>query len=154
MPERPADPQLEKTTNTWMVWGLAVMVLMVVIFPIYRWYEPSNREAARYGQLANLADEGRSLVTSNCIACHGATGEGGIGPALNSQQFLTSATDKQIESLIATGVPGSQMSAYSQDFNGSLTSEQIRAIATYLRSLEGGAPDVPNWRDPLGLLAG
>ena len=104
--------------------------------------------------MANLAAEGQSLYTSNCAACHGVTGEGGIGPALNSQQFLSSATDPQIESLIATGVPGSQMSAYSQDFNGSLTSEQIRAITTYLRSLEDTAPDVPNWRDPLGLLGG
>ena len=42
MPERPADPELEKATNTWMIWGFAVMILMVAIFPVYRWYEPST----------------------------------------------------------------------------------------------------------------
>ncbi len=154
MPERPVDPAFERTTTRWMAWGFGIMVLMVAIFPIYRWYEPSNREAARAAQLADLADEGHSLFSVNCIACHGASGEGGIGPALDSQQFLSSATDDQIESLIATGVPGSQMVAYSQDFGGPLTTEQITAITTWLRSLEDTAPDVPNWRDPLGLTSG
>lgn len=151
MPERPVDPKLERTTTRWMAWGFGIMVLMVAIFPIYRWFEPGTRESARTAQLADLADEGQQLFSVNCVACHGATGEGGIGPALNSKQFLGSVTNTQIESLIATGVPGSQMSAYSQDFFGPLTSEQITAITTYLRSLEDNAPDVPNWRDPLGL---
>jgi len=154
MPERPVDPELEKSTNRWMLWGFAVMIVMVAIFPVYRWYEPSTRDEARAEQLADLADQGRQLYSVNCVACHGTLGEGGIGPALNSQQFLASATDAQIRSLIATGVPGTQMVAYSQDFNGPLTSEQITAIATYLRSLEETAPDNPNWRDPLGLLGG
>jgi mono/diheme cytochrome c family protein len=150
MPERPVDPALEKATNRWMVWGFVVMILMVLIFPVYRWYEPSSRESARAAQEASLADQGRSLFQVNCVACHGATGEGGIGPALDSKQFLTSVTNDQIESLIATGVPGSQMSAYGQDFNGPLTGEQITALATYLRSWEPTAPDNPNWRTPLG----
>jgi len=154
MPERPPDPVLERATNRWMAWGFGIMILMVVAFPVYRFYEPSNREAARTAQLAGLADQGQQLYSVNCIACHGASGEGGIGPALNSKQFLGSVTDDQMESLIATGVPGSQMSAYAQDFNGPLTSEQITALATFLRSLEENAPDVPNWRDPLGLLNG
>jgi hypothetical protein len=40
------------------------------------------------------------------------------------------------------------MSAYSQDFAGPLTSEQIRAVTIYLRAWEDDAPDVPDWRDP------
>ena len=54
--------------------------------------------------------------------------------------------DAQIELLITGGVTGSSMSAWSQDFGGSLTSEQIREIATFLRSLEAKAPSVPDWR--------
>jgi hypothetical protein len=61
-------------------------------------------------------------------------------------QFLQSATDGQIESLIAVGVPGSQMSAYSQDYSGPLTSEQIKALRVFLRSWEDDAPDRPDWR--------
>jgi hypothetical protein len=38
------------------------------------------------------------------------------------------------------------MGAYSLDFGGPLTLEQITAITTYLRSLEEDAPDDPDWR--------
>ena len=63
--------------------------------------------------------------------------------------FLQAATDEQARTLIAVGIPGSQMSAYSLDHGGPLTSEQIKALATFIRSWEDDAPDVPNWRNPL-----
>jgi mono/diheme cytochrome c family protein len=151
MPERPYDVDLERSTNKWMAWGVGIMLAMALIFPIYRFYEPSNRDADREAQLGFLAEQGESLFNVNCASCHGVDGTGGIAPALNSQQFLTAATDEQISALIAVGVPGSQMSAYSLDFGGSMTQEQIEAITTYLRGLEETAPDLPNWFDPLGL---
>ncbi len=70
-----------------------------------------------------------------------------MAPALKSRQFLQSATDDQISVLVAVGVPGTQMGAFSIDFGGPLTSEQIKAVTTYLRSLEASAPDVPDWRE-------
>ena len=39
--------------------------------------------------------------------------------------------------------PGTEMPAWSLAFGGTLTDEQIRQIATYLRSLEANAPSVP-----------
>ena len=39
------------------------------------------------------------------------------------------------------------MSAYSQDFGGPLTGEQIKALAIYIWSWEPDAPDRPEWRD-------
>ena len=151
MPERPVDEALEQSTNKWMVWGAGLMVAMALIFPIYRFYEPSSREADRAAQLGFLAEQGSELFTDNCTACHGIDGMGGTAPALNSMQFLEAATNEQISALISVGVPGSQMSAYSLDFGGSLTLQQIEAITTYLRGLEETAPDFPEWRDPLGL---
>lgn len=149
MPERPEDRNLDDSTNRWMLWGLVIMGLMVAIFPIYRWYEPEARDDAREIHLASLAEQGASIYSFNCASCHGADGEGGIGPALNSEQFLTSANDEQITALVAVGIPGSPMNAYSIDFGGPLTSEQIHAVTTYLRSLEESAPDVPDWLNPL-----
>lgn len=154
MAERAPDPKLESETNQWMMWGLVIMVLMVLIFPIYRIYEPSSRADARAIQEQSLIEQGGDIYNLNCSSCHGVMGEGGIGPALNAKQFLTGALDEQITALIAVGVPGSQMSSYSLDFGGPLTSEQIEAITTFIRSWEEDAPDFPNWRDPLGLLQG
>ncbi len=154
MPERPPDEALEQSTNKWMAWGVGIMLAMALIFPVYRFFEPSNREADREAQLGFLAEQGEDLFAANCASCHGVEGTGGTAPALNSQQFLEAATNDQISALISVGVPGSQMSSYSLDFGGSLTLEQIEAITTYLRGLEEDAPDFPDWRDPLGLIQG
>ncbi len=141
------DEELEASTNRVMMIGAGLMLAAALVFPLYRWVEPSNREEAREENLNSLAETGSTLWGFNCSSCHGLNGEGGVGPTLNSQQFLQSATDKQIELLVAVGVPGSQMSAYSQDFAGPLTSEQIKALRVFIRSWEDDAPDVPDWRD-------
>jgi len=147
MSYRSDDPELEESTNKWMIWGLVLMALMILIFPLYLWYEPSARADAAEEHQASLAEQGSVLYGFNCASCHGPDGEGGAGPALNSEQFLTSASDEQIRALIAVGIPGSSMSAYSLDFGGPLTSEQIDGLAAYLRSWEDTAPDRPDWRE-------
>ena len=136
--------------NRVMSWGASLLLLLAAVFPLYRWIEPSNRDTARETQLASLAEQGEREYSISCSSCHGLSGEGVTGPALNSKEFLQAATNDQIELLIAVGVPGSDMSAYSQDFAGPLTSEQIRSIAIYLRTLEETAPDRPDWRDMVG----
>ncbi len=141
------DEELEESTNRVMLIGAGLIVALALVFPLYRWIEPTNREEAREDQLAFLAEKGEGLWSFNCASCHGLNGEGGIGPALNSEQFLQSSTDEQTQLLVAVGVPGSQMGAYSQDYGGPMTSEQIKAVATYIRSWEEDAPDRPDWRD-------
>lgn len=141
------DEELEASTNKVMLIGAVLMVGMALIFPLYRWTEPTNRDEAYASQLDSLAEQGEALYNFNCTSCHGLNGEGSVGPALNSQQFLQSATDEQIRLLIGVGVPGSQMGAYSQDHGGPLTSEQIKALSVFLRSWEEDAPDRPDWRE-------
>jgi len=142
------DPELDRSTNRVMIIGGVLLLAMAAAFPVYLNYEPSAREDARIEQLASLAEEGASIWGFNCASCHGVDGEGDTAPALNSEQFLQMATNEQIQLLVSVGIPGSAMGAYSQDFAGPLTSEQIKAVATYLRSLEEDAPDLPNWRNP------
>ncbi len=144
------DPEIEESTNKVMLWGAVLMLAMVAVFPLYRTFEPAARDEARAEQLVSLQAEGEQIWSVNCIACHGLNGEGGVGPALNSKQFLQAATDDQATLLISVGVPGSQMSAYSQDFGGPLTSEQIKSVVAFMRSWEPTAPDNPDWRAMMG----
>lgn len=143
------DEALEESTNRVMAIGAVLLIAMAAVFPLYRFYEPANRDEARAEHLDSLAKTGEGLWSLNCSSCHGLSGGGGIGPALNSKQFLQAANNEQIETFIAVGVPGSQMSAYSQDFAGPFTSEQIRAVTLYLRSWEEDAPDREDWREPV-----
>ncbi len=142
------DPELEASTNKVMQLGVVLLVAMAAVFPLYRWTEPTNRDAAHAEQQQSLAQSGEQLWNLTCSACHGTAGEGVSAPALNSKQFLQAATNEQIQTFVAVGVPGTQMAAYSQDFAGPLTSEQIRAITVFLRTWEEDAPDRPDWRDP------
>jgi mono/diheme cytochrome c family protein len=143
------DERLEGSTVRWMQGGAVILALMVLAFPLYRAQEPGARERATEQRISDLSAQGADIFAVSCTPCHGDDGLGGIAPALNSQQFLTSATDDQIEGLIALGIPGSAMAAYSIDFGGPMTQEQIVAITVYLRSLEEAAPDNPAWRDML-----
>jgi mono/diheme cytochrome c family protein len=148
--EHSHDAEIEESTNRVMAWGVGLLAAMVLAFPLYRFVEPGNRDEARDVQYQSLVDQGSHLWQQNCSACHGLNGEGGLGPALNSQQYLQSASDDQTRLIVSVGVPGTQMSAWSLDFGGPLTSEQIKALSTFIHSWEETAPDLPNWRNPQG----
>jgi mono/diheme cytochrome c family protein len=144
------DPEIEESTNKVMLWGVVLMLAMVAVFPLYRTFEPAAREEARAEQLVSLQAGGEQIWSVNCASCHGLNGEGGVGPALNTKQFLQASTDDQTTLLVSVGIPGTQMSAYSQDFGGPLTSEQIKSVTVFMRSWEPDAPDNPDWRAVMG----
>ena len=102
---------------------------------------------------------GERTFDSACASCHGENGSGGMGPALNSQQFLTRKSDDQIReatiygefrpivaaivALIPTELqPNSTMPA----FGDRLTSVEIDALVEYIRAWEPTAPVVENPR--------
>ena len=66
--------------------------------------------------------------------------------SLLSREFLKSTTDAQMHVLISGGISGTQMPAWSVDYGGTMTDQQVDQIVTYLRSLEPKAPSVPRWR--------
>ncbi len=140
---------LEASTEKWKWVGLILMGLFFLAFPLFRFYEPAQRAEAREAQTAFLADQGSVLFEGSCQSCHGVGGDGAIAPAIGSKDFLESADDIQITQLIASGVVGTEMVAYSNDLGGPLTTQEIKAITTYLRSLEEDAEAMPNWRTPL-----
>ena len=152
MPAKPTGPRefepewLQRSFDRHLTWGLAFMAVLVVAFPLYRLREPTLRADAKTEQAAIYKKSGADLFSKNCASCHGDNGTGGTAPTLNSKQFLGTTEDGQIQLLVAGGVSGSSMSPWSQDFGGSLTSEQIRELVTFLRSLEATAPSVPDWR--------
>ncbi|MGZ4694580.1 MAG: c-type cytochrome [Acidimicrobiales bacterium] len=149
--ERPTPPpfeseELERSLDRYLIAGLVFMALLIAGFVIYKVREPHLRADATAAQQATYTDLGQQLFETNCSSCHGKGAVGGTAPVLNSKEFLKSASNGQIEHLIAGGVSGSDMPAWSLEFGGSMTDEQILQITTYLRSLEQNAPSVPTWR--------
>jgi len=149
--ERPIPPpfesdELERGLDRYLVAGLVFMAVLIAGFIAYRVREPSLRADAAAAQQTSYREIGTQLFTTNCASCHGKGANGGSAPVLNAKEFLKATTDDQIRALIAGGVSGTDMPAWSLQFGGTLTDEQIRQITTYLRSLEAQAPGVPNWR--------
>jgi mono/diheme cytochrome c family protein len=148
------DPTLVRLTRRWQTTGVFVIFVLVVAFPIYLVVEKTRRTDALAAQSAALIAGGHQLWSLNCATCHGVNGEGVNAPALNSQQFLTGASDQQIHGIIAGGVPGTAMPAWWNEYGGPLTDQQIAEVVAYLRSWQKTAPNRPDWRSPVASLGG
>jgi mono/diheme cytochrome c family protein len=85
-------------------------------------------EAELDEETAALVAEGQPIFTINCAACHGAEGQGIVGPRLagNSQLANTSF----VTDMILNGFPDHGMPAFRDQF----TDEQIAAVATFIRN--------------------
>lgn len=88
--------------------------------------------------------EGKAIFDQNCIACHGAVGEGGIGPNLTDNYWLHGASIKDVFNTIKRGVPDKGMIAWEQQ----LSPSKIAQVANYILSLQGTNP--PNAKAPQG----
>jgi mono/diheme cytochrome c family protein len=73
-----------------------------------------------------------------CARCHGMDGEGGIGPALNSKEFLTANDNEEIRQWIIRGTFGTSMLSWGD--LGLLAPEQIMELVDFIRAWEASAP--------------
>ena len=98
---------VRQSANARSVVFLAILVIALFI-PVYWFYESGIPAIGGEGRLAAEADvqyvtdvsRGYELYIANCAECHGAEGQGGIGPRLNDQAKLYNA-------LTPAGDPGS-----------------------------------------------
>ena len=99
-------------------------------------------------QAANLIDEssvevnldmaaaGKAIFAANCVACHGANGEGGIGPNLADKFWLHGGEIKDIFKTVKYGIPAKGMVPWEQ----TLTPGQIAEVSNYILTLRGTNP--------------
>jgi cytochrome c oxidase cbb3-type subunit III len=94
---------------------------------------------------------GDLLYHRMCAVCHGASGQGYAAdqaPSLTRGDFLAAVDDAYLRSAIVDGRGGTTMSAWSSGRGGPLTSDDVGALVSYLRSwsdrpamtLDGHAP--------------
>lgn len=76
------------------------------------------------------AEDGAALYKAKCAMCHGAMGEGKVGPSLQK----TSLSEKQVADLISNGAAGKK-APHSKGVAG-ISADQATAIATYVASLK------------------
>ena len=87
---------------------------------------------------------GQTLFKTNCVACHGALGEGGVGPNMTDPYWIHGGGIKNIYLTIKNGVPEKGMIAWKNQ----LRPADMHRLASYILTLQGSNP--PNGKAPEG----
>ena len=97
-------------------------------------------------------DAGKTIFVGNCVACHKASGGGGIGPNLTDDHWILGGGIKNVFKTISEGGrAGKGMVAWKSD----LKPFEMAQVASYILSLHGTnpadakEPEGEIWRDPL-----
>ncbi len=81
-------------------------------------------------------EEGKTQFTEKCAPCHGAEGQGLIGPNLTDDHWLHGGELTKVFASIKTGIPDKGMPPWG----GMLRDEQIVNVTAYIRTLRGTNP--------------
>src|SRR5437870_2652238 len=79
---------------------------------------------------------GRKLFESQCALCHGQTGGGGRGPALNRPKLNKAPDDEALRKVISGGIEPEMPGAWQ------LHAREVASVAAYVRSLGAVPPEV------------
>lgn len=157
--------ELDNKVPSWWTWAFFLSVLFAIIY-LYRMFgsgtlpnqyvelsqanETASVEKAAYLKKgANNVDEntvimmsgsditeGSSLYAKNCVACHGANGQGGVGPNLTDDYWIHKGGIKDIFYTIKYGWAEKGMKSWQVDFSPM----QMAQLASFVKSLHGTNP--------------
>jgi cytochrome c oxidase cbb3-type subunit III len=81
-------------------------------------------------------EDGKKIYGQSCMACHGANGEGGVGPNLTDEYWLHGGSINDVFKTIKFGVPEKGMQAWEKTFSPS----QIKNLSSFIKTLKGTNP--------------
>jgi mono/diheme cytochrome c family protein/plastocyanin len=126
--------------------GVTVVALFLIAYYFYETGLPfglsqPRLEAQATVQQVTAVEEGYNLFQANCARCHGAAGQGGIGPVLNDQMKLFDHLNPQYIQNVLTvggryvcGNPNSLMPVWADVNGGPLNYIQIQDLIAFLRA--------------------
>ena len=168
--------ELDNRLPPWWLWGFYVTIVFAVVYlwryhvaetaPLseeefkismqkgeeeVQAYLKKKGEAVDENTVKVLSDAadlagGEKVYTTSCVACHGAKGEGGVGPNLTDDYWLHGGDIKGIFKTIKYGVDGKGMAAWQSVYSP----KQMAQVASYIKAMHGTNP--PNGKEPQGVL--
>jgi cytochrome c oxidase cbb3-type subunit III len=167
--------ELDNKLPPWWLWMFYISIIFSIIYwilfhvtasapNIHQEYEQDMETAkasvaAYMAKQADQVDEntvvlltdaqdvelGKSIFTTSCVPCHGASGEGNsIGPNLTDEYWLHGGGIKNVFNTIKYGVIEKGM----QSWKDNLRPTDMQRVASYILSLQGTNP--PGAKDPQG----
>jgi len=96
-----------------------------------------NETTVTYLEDEKSLAEGKEIFMANCVACHGANGEGNsIGPNLTDKYWIHGGSINNVFSVIKYGVQAKGMQAWQSQ----LRPQVMQKVASYILSLQGTNP--------------
>lgn len=168
--------ELDNSLPPWWVAMFYLSIAFAVVYMTYYHFSgsgPSSTEeyemeieqakeavAAYRATQANLVDEtnvepltddqslaeGKSIYDANCLACHGAMGEGGVGPNMTDNYWIHGGSIKDIFKTVKYGVPEKGMISWKSQLNAA----DMHKVSSFILTLQGTDP--PNAKEPQGEL--
>ncbi len=118
-----------------------LIILLLVSLDIVAQEERHKHEQHRHLRYAYMKNpvamtaqsvaEGAKLYEKHCIACHGESGKGGIGPNLTGSVRIHGNTDGEMFHVITDGVTGTAMKGFKKE----LTDKMRWHLVNYIKSL-------------------
>jgi len=168
--------ELDNSVPPWWLFAFFASILFGVVY-LWRYHVAENaplqleeytiavqkaevQQAAYLKRAANNVDEntiamldasgieaGKGLFAQNCVACHGAEGQGAaVGPNLTDNYWIHGSNLQSIFKTIKYGVTEKGMRAWKDD----MTPVQMAQLTSYVKTLKGTNP--PNPKEPQGQL--
>lgn len=81
-------------------------------------------------------EKGKAIFQTRCVACHGAAGQGIVGPNLTDDFWIHGGHLVEIRKTIREGVPAKGMIAWKD----SMTEQEIESVIAYIRNIRGTNP--------------
>jgi len=146
-PDRAAKIVRQTGNARWVAFlAVSIVALFVIVYYFYELGAPFGLTTPRLDQQANVQqvtsiEEGYNLFQANCARCHGAQGQGGIGPVLNDQaKLFAHLTPQYIKNVLTAGGryvcgnPKSLMPVWADTNGGPLNYIQIQALIDFIRA--------------------
>ncbi len=94
-----------------------------------RWPAPdAGGPGASMALTEAAAEAGEAIVGQNCVSCHGAELQGGIGPSLVDDEWIHGGTPEAIHATITNGVGAKGMPAWGPI----LGAERVNEVTAYI----------------------
>lgn len=169
--ERAAQIVRQSGSARWVAFlGVSVIAIFVIAYYFYDLGFPgfagsSRLEQSKQDQVVTDVSRGYKLFQANCARCHGAQGEGGIGPVLNDQMKLLAHLNPQyllnvlkVGGRYVCGDANSLMPPWEQPM-GPLNYQEVNELIAWLRApndltftgidpATGEPARISGWRDP------
>lgn len=165
--------ELDNSLPPWWKWGFYITIVVAVfyVFRYHVWNTGMNPEQEYHAEMklaaeqieayrkksGDMVDEktvtladaqgiaaGKQIYQKQCFVCHGANGEGGVGPNLTDEYWLHGGKINDVFKSIKYGIPEKGMQAWEKTFSPS----EIKNLSSFVKSLQGTKP--ANGKAPQG----